>query len=254
MFFKPVFKLGLFHNGRTGHEDKLGGLPFGLPSDRWPACAVCGRPQNYIGQFHSSDIVDLGRQGRVAFLFQCPDGPMCESWDRYSGANAAVIVDEADTAHWPTAAPTGVEIEPEGIITAWEATEPAFCISYAGPRPFYCANHEGGNDPEGRFLIQLVGQLDFKAPAPDPAQTGGEHLHYSGGQYGTDNLRFEKAPRERQHYGDWSRGQSDLPGRPSQVIVWENGDWCVECANFGGGTAYVFMDDATGQAFYFSER
>jgi hypothetical protein len=44
-----------------------------------------------------------------------------------------------------------------------------------------------------------------------------------------------------------------VPGRPSQVIVRESGEWSVEWATFGGGTAYIFIDDDGNRAFYFSE-
>jgi hypothetical protein len=257
MNFKPVFQLGLFCSERSGREDKLGGLPFGLPGDRWPACGVCGLAQNFIGQFRSSDKVDLGKPGRVLFLFQCPDGAICGDWDCHTGANAAVLVDEAALTGSPTLAPAGVAIEPEGVIVGWEAVEPAAGISYAGPSPCYGPEHRCGPhhpEPNGRFLLQLVGALDLKAPVPDAARTGAEHRHYWGGKYGQDHVRVEHPPRARQHYGKWSRGQSDVPGRPSQVIVRENGDWSVEWANFGGGTAYVFMDDDGQRAFYFSEN
>jgi hypothetical protein len=40
IYFKPIFELGLFCSERSGHEDKLGGLPFGLPLDRWPVCGL----------------------------------------------------------------------------------------------------------------------------------------------------------------------------------------------------------------------
>ena len=77
-------------------------------------------------------------------------------------------------------------------------------------------------------------------------ETGAEHLYYWGGEYGQDNLRRVEPPQARRHFGAWSRGQTDIPGRPSQIIVRETGEWGMEWANFGGGTAYVFIDDEAG--------
>jgi hypothetical protein len=190
----------------------------------------------------------------VLFLFQCPDGALCGAWDHQSGASAAVLLDDCEITRSQTAAPTGVQVEPEGVITGWDAVEPSEVISYAGPIPSYGPNHQDGWQPNCRFLVQLVAWLDIKAPAPEPAQTGAEHLYYWGGIYGVDNVRVEEPPRPRQHYGDWSRGQSDVPGRPSQVSVDENGEWGIEWANFGGGSAYVCIDDGGQRAFYFTEK
>jgi hypothetical protein len=259
--FTPVFKLGLFYKERSGREDKLGGMPFGLPADRWPRCAVCGLPQNHLGQFRNSDKINLGKDGRTLFLFQCPDGPICEAWDQRSGANAAILIDDPELTETATPAPHGTEIEPEGIIMGWEPVEAGPYVSYAGPEPSYRANHSAyvmsqfeGHEPKGRFLLQLVDALDFSGPVPTPAETGAEHRHYWGGEYGQDNVRVENPPGPRHHYGAWSRGQSDHPGRPSQVIIRESGEWLVEWANFGGGTAYVFMDDETDCVFFFHEN
>jgi len=254
MNLKPVFQLGLFYKERSGREDKLGGLPFGLPLDRWPKCAVCGQPQNYLAQFRNSDMVDLGRNGTTLFLFQCPDGALCGAWDYKSGANAAVLIDQSKLTAAVTMQPDGTEVEPEGIIVGWEPIDPKPSVSYAGPEPSYGANHPVSSDPTGRFLIQLVGSLGFNGPPPTPSETGAQHRYYRDGKYGLDNVRVEDPPNPRQHYGKrWSRGQSDYPGRPSQIIVLERGDWSVEWANFGGGTAYVYMDENAGRAFFFSE-
>jgi hypothetical protein len=38
------------------------------------------------------------------------------------------------------------------------------------------------------------------------------------------------------------------------VVVRENGEWFVEWANFGEGTAYVYLEDEGPNAFLFSER
>ena len=255
MNFRPVFELGVFLRQRSGREDKLGGLPFGLPANKWPRCRVCGRPQVYIAQFRASERLRLGRDGRVLFLFQCPDGCFCEAWDPSTGANCALLLDEDQLTNRPTEVPEGTEVEPEGIIVGWEPVEPASHISYLGDAPSYGPNHVACKSLEtgGRFLMQLCGYVDFRGPPPTAAETGAEHLYYWGGQYGQDNVRREEPPNPRQHFGVWSRGQTDVPGRPSQIPIRENGEWGMEWASFGGGTAYVFVDDENDGVFYFCE-
>jgi len=243
MAYRPIFRLGLFQMERSGREDKLGGLPFGFPADRWPSCSVCKSPQNYIAQFRHSEMINLGQEGRTLFLFQC-SGAQCETWDYRSGANAAILIESSDLTESSTPSPFGTEIEPEGIIIGWQSVDAEPWISCVAPVPSFPANHSAyrenhfaGLIPAPRFLVQLVGRLDFAGPAPTPSATGAEHLHYWGGEYGQDNMRQEASPYPRKHFGLWSRGQSDYPGRPSQVATFESGDWCVEWANFGGGTA-----------------
>ena len=69
---------------------KIGGIPWGLPSDHWPSC--CGRPQKLLAQLcHEPPMLDLGFPGAVLHLFQCLE---CCGIDEY-GRDAFVI----DGAH-----------------------------------------------------------------------------------------------------------------------------------------------------------
>lgn len=248
--YKPIFEMGIFRTQRSGREDKLGGLPFGLPAIEWPSCRVCGRPQGYIAQFHASDHLQLGQEGRALFLFQCPDGALCGSWDASTGANCALLVDEDQLTARSTDAPEDTPTEPEAIIVGWEPAEPGRG-TYLGGEPTYGPNHNDRGE-RGRFLLQLKDHVTFKGPAPTPDQTGAQHLHYWGGPYGLDNVRVEESPNPRQHFGP---GQADVPGRPFQISIHENGEWGFgfEGGGFGGGNAYVFMDDENDRAFYFWE-
>lgn len=253
---KPVFRLGLFHTERTGREDKLGGLPWGFPAGRWPRCRVCGRPLNFIAQFHSSDAIDLGHEGRALFLFQCADGAMCGDWEPYSGANAAILLEAPELTGDVTSAPKECEVEPEAIILRWvpapQSETSSFDTHAGGKLERYIGDPPEDEVPPGRFLLQLSGGATFEGPAPTAAETGAQHLYYSGGRYGMDRVHEESPPRERQHYGaGWSRGQTDWPGRPSQITVRESGEWSIECANFGEGVAYVHIDDASDRAILF---
>lgn len=253
MNLAPVFELGIFLKNRSGKEDKLGGIPYGFPVQKWPKCASCGRHQDYIGQFHSSNLMNLGKDGNTLYLFQCQNAGSCFTWDYSSGANAAIIIEANECTGHPTELPAGVEVEPEGIIVGWEEVTPDAWKSYAGPAPSYGDNHVPELEPKGRFLIQLIGLLEFKGPAPTAEESGAELRYYSGGPYGTDKVRVENPPTERKHYGIWSRGQVDVPGRPSQISVYESGNWAVEWANFGSGTAYIFIDFDNIHAYFFSE-
>ncbi|MEP7349851.1 MAG: hypothetical protein ABI668_07860 [Sphingorhabdus sp.] len=79
-------------------EEKLGGLPYGLPSQLWPTCEDCGKSQSFLAQFkHHVERLDLGAEGRAIYIFQCDHDPgMCQTWDTNSGANACVVVNQED--------------------------------------------------------------------------------------------------------------------------------------------------------------
>lgn len=90
--------------------EKFGGLPIGLKLEHWPKCQDCGKPQTFVAQFsYSSKRLDLGRDGRFLFIFQCSHNPgMCETWSHSSGANACLIVEpeELVSAATSSAKPT----------------------------------------------------------------------------------------------------------------------------------------------------
>src|SRR5262245_15947067 len=96
--FIPDLQLGSLLPPQRGLEDKFGGLPWGLRTDLWPMCRHCGRPQSLLAQLsHDDQRLDLGRDGRVLFVFQCCHPPWkrdpreCESWSSAAGANACLI-------------------------------------------------------------------------------------------------------------------------------------------------------------------
>ena len=87
--------------------EKLGGLPNGLPIELWPNCKVCGKAQSFLAQMqHHPDRLNLGRHGRVLFVFQCDHDPgMCESWDIDAGANACLVIEPEKLSYIETAIP-----------------------------------------------------------------------------------------------------------------------------------------------------
>jgi uncharacterized protein YwqG len=91
-------------------KEKLGGLPFGLPIEMYPICKECGNLMTFLAQFiHEKDRLDLGREGRILFIFQCDSEEICESWNADSGANACFIT-ELEIL-------TGKEINPSELNT-----------------------------------------------------------------------------------------------------------------------------------------
>jgi hypothetical protein len=121
-YWEPTLRLD---SHRRGKADKLGGRPWGLPESRWPTCTKCGWELALIAQLeHHDDRLDLGRAGRVLFVFQCNRDPgTCETWDATSGANDAFVIEpEESTASW-TQAPTEVMEEQEVIVSGWSESD-----------------------------------------------------------------------------------------------------------------------------------
>jgi hypothetical protein len=95
-YFVPELAPSAELPAQSSLEEKFGGMPWGLPSDRWPLCARCGAPQTLLAQLrHRHGRLDLAKEGRVLFLFECnDDSTRCPSWDMNSGANSCFVVDE----------------------------------------------------------------------------------------------------------------------------------------------------------------
>ena len=122
-YFRPILEPAELLARQIAHEDKLGGLPFGLPSDRWPTCADCGKPQSLLAQFaHHTNRMDLGRPGRVLHVVQCNHDPgMCRTWEGGSGANACIITEpEESTGELVVAPSPDTYIEREARIVGWQ--------------------------------------------------------------------------------------------------------------------------------------
>jgi hypothetical protein len=69
---RPVFYPGVLMPKQKTLEDKLGGFPWRFPKERWPVCGFCKKPMSFLAQFrHHPERLDLGKDGRVLFLFEC---------------------------------------------------------------------------------------------------------------------------------------------------------------------------------------
>jgi hypothetical protein len=107
-YFVPDIRCAEELGTQAGLEDKFGGVPWGLPSSLWPMCKDCGKPQSLLAQLaHAGDRFDLGRDGRVLFIFQCAHDPgLCATWEANSGANACFVCEPEDLAKGRTDPPS----------------------------------------------------------------------------------------------------------------------------------------------------
>lgn len=127
-YFVPKSEKAEEFNFQTEPKEKFGGLPFGLPTDRYPVCEKCENPMALIAQlFHDEERLDLGYAGRFLSIFQCnniKDFSICPTWDLYSGANACFVIDSEELTARVEKLPEGdFEPEKEFWITNWEACE-----------------------------------------------------------------------------------------------------------------------------------
>lgn len=168
--------------------ERLGGVPFGLPSDYWPPCADCGKSQSLIAQFaHHPERLPLGRDGRMLFVFQCNHDPgMCETWDQNSGANAAFVLEPEALNGGESALPADAPpSDPAMLVTGWDAQDDGLTAEQAAA--FFS---EAGMatldddllDQERYDRTQLLG-VPCWIQSPDEAPQGWRFLGQIGSYY-----------------------------------------------------------------------
>lgn len=82
-------------------EDLLGGTPPGIDAARWPGCADCKHPMQFVALVHAHpERLPLAGGAAIA-LFACngefSDGA-CETWDADAGCNRALLLSAEDLA------------------------------------------------------------------------------------------------------------------------------------------------------------
>lgn len=89
---------------------KIGGLPNGFDFERWPVCKSCGHRQKFLLQMDLHSPLKLAGTYRWAFVFACDDVNTCDPFLDDSGANAVILVTEADAlSRMSEAIPKGIE-------------------------------------------------------------------------------------------------------------------------------------------------
>lgn len=211
-------------------KDKFGGLPLGFPNRKWPSCSNCGQPMNHICQLnHHKDRLDLGKEGRVLFSFQCDNSASnCSSWQRDSGANHVCILERSDLITRPAKIKDKLSaVYFESVVISWHEEHDAVPIElernffddtllmelpdeiYEAPKqitrlgsvPSFLQNADDAPKFPWRFVLQMTDYFTFDMPISDDLLSGAN-------------------------------------------VSYRDGRWYVNGPNFGTGLAYVFINTA----------
>lgn len=228
----PVLRLA--PDGRTAVlRAKFGGLPWGLPPHRWPACREYGKPMSCLAQIPVRGHLDqagplAGRadlSGKVLHVLTCERLTICDFWDPRSGANASFFLDADEIQHGTSAAATPiVPVLPEVWIEGWtphdDPVPEEAAASFTDETRFY-ALQEGWQFPhdfDTALRTKLGGVPYWTGQGP------------GGGPYGAPQPPFRF-----------------LMQIDKFLAVPEAGEDGLDLANFcSDGTGFVFVD--TGQA------
>jgi len=226
-YFVPDIELA----GATNVE-RLGGVPFGLPLEKWPKCAECGGSQTLLAEFrHDPERLNLGREGRVLFVFQCAHDPgMCATWEAFSGANACFVLEPEELGDRETPAPADRPPEDPGVaITAWQARDDevaaADAPAYFEERAYNALGEAGWRKPT--FSTRL-GSVPTWIQSAD--EWPGPPWRFAGQLDETYSFQRPPAPQS-----DWVRPDPE---------TFEGRTHVAQGPNFGaGGLAYLFLRD-----------
>jgi hypothetical protein len=243
-------------------EDKLGGLPWGLPENLWPACRSCGNPQSLLAQFiHHADRLDLGAEGRVLFVFQCNYDPgQCPTWEGGGGSNACLILPRDALTSKLAAPPRGdVKLETEARVRRWlehddgipedlyrsfiddksiwslpeGVTDKVATGTKLGGAPAWLQGADEGSGQGWRFVGQLDSTYSFYSPVPTPDVIGCHIGRKVDGQY-----IYDKPAKLKAGAPDWAFVDEEQ---------YEGRSWLTEGPNFGdGGIGYIFVRTTAG--------
>lgn len=228
-YFVPDLRLAAERRPKSGPVEKFGGLPWGLAPESWPKCTACGKSQSLIAQFrHALERLDLGRDGRIVYVFQCNHNPgSCDTWKGGSGANACFVVEPENITGRRTPRPKDAPpVENEAYIVGWierdDGVPESVAPDFFRERAYYklpddlislipsnsklgsvpCWLQSPGESPplaDGwRFVGQIEGTLSFLTPPsapskwvfPDPRQSGGRTHYGEGPNFGDGGIAY----------------------------------------------------------------
>lgn len=233
--------------------DQFGGVPWGLPTERWPRCAMCGRAQALIAQLaHAEGRLDLGADGRALYVFHCTECDDFSEWTQPQEVRSAFVIAAGQMGKAPSV-PPGEACPPYLCVrvAAWHAgddgigTDEAPAFSNADsferlqlwndertvdktrlggvPKWFSCGLDDVPTAP-WRFALQIDPPFEMTGPIPD---------HEALGCYLVLNPGLQqqvRSPRRRR------------PGIPCSIHVHADA-WSCDGPNFAEGRAWVFLRD-----------
>lgn len=255
-FYVPKFQIATLQPPQTRFRSKFGGLPWGLPLERWCYCQTCGKPMSLLAQLrHDPPALYLGNPDQVLHLFQCQE---CFGYEPQKG-NDAILVPFQELGKGLTEPQPPLELlAGELWIDGWEEKDdyldPALAkkifdqdkwmeLPEATLQSMFEAHwrtkmgglpYWTGNGPQHRprrgyeFLCQLDTLIEFPGKPPKPDKIGGMVVVTEpGGKQEYRQPNPNKKKRNAPWYVDWS----------------EKGKFCVTITNLGtDGTAYVFIN------------
>jgi hypothetical protein len=227
----PQFVFANTSDACTEDQDvHFGGLPIGLTTDKWPSCKECGIKMTFLFQMkHDSNRLDLGREGRVLYLFQCETDNNCSTWDAEAGCNQVLLVEPEEWDNTPIDDVPQEETKmlPAIAVTSWETREQQEkedVWTHLGGKPIWI---QGEEDLGTDYLF--AAQLDFSLRvvvtnlSELPIEETVDHN-------GTSSYRLKVGKRDVV----WISASSSSPNT-----------YNCSFANFGdSGSGYVFVNPA----------
>lgn len=106
----------------------FGGVPFGLPTERWPVCAVCDVAMTPLLRLEPGPWLPRIPDDHVVLVFKCEGEDGCDFWEAEEGANACLLVPRADLATNPLPVPPAVAdgdtpLLPQVWVGSWEPSD-----------------------------------------------------------------------------------------------------------------------------------
>ncbi|MCH5583649.1 DUF1963 domain-containing protein [Shimazuella sp. AN120528] len=184
MIHIPKFAFAGFSDAKEKDNDvKFGGLPVGLPIEKWPVCKECEGPMTFLFQMkHHPTRLPLGKEGRVLYLFQCESEEGCSTWDAEDGCNKVLILEQEEWNNNPiTELPDEDTLMlPDLAVTAWETKEETGQENWThfGGTPIWIQSDEEVGE-NYQFAVQL--DNGFRVKATDLSELPiGETSEYEG--------------------------------------------------------------------------